>query len=315
LTGARFAVPEPPPPAPVDPSEYFPLSDGARWTYAVEGGGSTTIEVQPGTVTINGIATKEVREVAGDDVGSKRFFSNSSGIRLHREFVASESLTGDFLTPLLVASNPFDFGTSSSTGGTVRLTAPGFPALAGTYSLDWQITGRGAMWTPAGFFCDTIKRHESFRISAAGEVVSSSSDQYLVRGLGLVAEQGLDDGELYFGTLTSTSLPLPPVDGDCDGIADTADLCPFHASASIADTDGDGRGNECECGDQSGDGRNTVADLVAINLAIFNPSQVTPLCDGNNDGACDVKDIIAANIEIFSPTNTSTCARQPVPGP
>jgi hypothetical protein len=26
-------------------------------------------------------------------------------------------------------------------------------------------------------------------------------------------------------------------------------------------------------------------------------------------------DSLAANIEIFSPTNTSTCARQPVPGP
>jgi len=65
----------------------------------------------------------------------------------------------------------------------------------------------------------------------------------------------------------------------------------------------------------NGDGRNTVSDLVAINVAIFNPALVTPLCDGNNDGKCDVNDIIAANTEIFSPGNTSTCARQPVPGP
>jgi hypothetical protein len=28
-----------------------------------------------------------------------------------------------------------------------------------------------------------------------------------------------------------------------------------------------------------------------------------------------VNDILAANIEIFSPTSTSTCTRQPVPGP
>jgi hypothetical protein len=104
-------------------------------------------------------------------------------------------------------------------------------------------------------------------------------------------------------------------DDDADGIADDADYCPFFGLANQLDTDGDRRGNVCECTDQTGDGRNTVSDLVAINAAIFNPGLVTPLCDGNNDGLCNVGDIIAANVEIFSPGNTSTCARQPVPGP
>jgi hypothetical protein len=102
-------------------------------------------------------------------------------------------------------------------------------------------------------------------------------------------------------------------DGDARGNA--CDSCPFFASENLTDTDADGRGDVCECTDQNGDGRNTVSDLVAINVAIFNPAQVTPLCDGNNDGLCTVSDIIAANVEIFSPTSTSTCARQPVPGP
>jgi hypothetical protein len=104
-------------------------------------------------------------------------------------------------------------------------------------------------------------------------------------------------------------------DTDGDGIPDASDRCPRFASPNQTDTDGDGRGDVCECTDQNGDGRNTVADLVAINLAIFNPALVTALCDGNNDGQCNVADIVAANIEIFSPTNTSVCARQPVPGP
>jgi syndecan 4 len=102
---------------------------------------------------------------------------------------------------------------------------------------------------------------------------------------------------------------------DGDALCNAADNCPFFASANAADTDLDGRGNACECTDQNGDGRNTVSDLVAINLAIFNPALVTPLCDGNGDTLCNVLDIVAANIEIFSPTSTSTCARQPVPGP
>jgi hypothetical protein len=102
-------------------------------------------------------------------------------------------------------------------------------------------------------------------------------------------------------------------EGDARG--DACDSCPFFATTSFADSDGDGRGDDCECTDQNGDGFNTVLDLVAINLAIFNPALVTPLCDGNGDGACNVSDIVAANVEIFSPTSTSTCARQPVPGP
>jgi hypothetical protein len=104
-------------------------------------------------------------------------------------------------------------------------------------------------------------------------------------------------------------------DDDGDSVLDAADNCPFYATPNVADTDGDGRGNACECTDQTGDGRNDVLDLLAINRAIFSPALAGPLCDGNNDGLCDVNDIVAANIEIYSPTNTSTCARQPIPGP
>jgi len=105
------------------------------------------------------------------------------------------------------------------------------------------------------------------------------------------------------------------VDSDGDGVGEHDDNCPVFANPDQLDTDEDGRGDACECTDQNGDGRNTVADLVAINIAIFNPAQITPLCDGDNDGACNVSDIIAGNIEIFSPTSTATCGRHPVPGP
>jgi hypothetical protein len=104
-------------------------------------------------------------------------------------------------------------------------------------------------------------------------------------------------------------------DRDGDGVADAADNCPFLANADQLDRDGNRRGNACECGDQNGDATVDVADLVAINVAIFNPAQVTPLCDANGDSACNVNDIIAANIEIFSQGNTSTCTAQPQPGP
>jgi hypothetical protein len=112
-------------------------------------------------------------------------------------------------------------------------------------------------------------------------------------------------------TITVTGAP----DRDGDGIPDASDNCPWFANPNQLDTAGTGRGNACRCGDQNGDGRVNVLDLIAINVAIFNPLQITALCDGNNDGLCNVNDIVAANVEVFSPGHTATCSRQPVPGP
>jgi hypothetical protein len=136
---------------------------------------------------------------------------------------------------------------------------------------------------------------------------------------------------VFHGPLPTISTEAPPIlaeygldniraeaavaDRDGDGVPDASDNCPFLANPAQADANANGRGNACECGDQNGDGRVDVLDLVAINVAIFNPAQRTPLCDANNDGNCSVNDIVAANLEIFSPGSTSTCAAQPVPGP
>jgi hypothetical protein len=113
----------------------------------------------------------------------------------------------------------------------------------------------------------------------------------------------------------------PRPDLDCNGVEDTVqnggttnDLCPFYNEYDyFKDTDGDCagnssrcRGDECECGDQDINGRVNVSDLIAINLAIFDPSQKRSICDANNDLNCNVSDIVAANVEIFSP-DTATC--------
>jgi hypothetical protein len=107
----------------------------------------------------------------------------------------------------------------------------------------------------------------------------------------------------------------PCPDSDGDAIADASDTCPFFPDPDQADSDSNARGDACECGDQNGDARVNVRDLIAINLATFRPSLVSALCDTNKDGLCNVSDIVGANAEIFSPGNTSICARQPLPGP
>jgi hypothetical protein len=110
----------------------------------------------------------------------------------------------------------------------------------------------------------------------------------------------------------------PRPDLDCNGVVDTIpnggstnDTCPFFNEFDyFKDTDGDCalgrcRGDECECTDQDENGRNNVSDLIAINVAIFNPAVRLEICDGNNDLACNVSDLVASNIEIFVPDSSS----------
>ncbi len=98
---------------------------------------------------------------------------------------------------------------------------------------------------------------------------------------------------------------------DGDGITDDVDRCPYWAAAGQTDTDGNGIGDDCECGDQSGDGRVDVADILEINAVIFDIETASPLCDTNDDDLCNVADILGVNARIFGAP--AHCARYPAP--
>jgi hypothetical protein len=127
------------------------------------------------------------------------------------------------------------------------------------------------------------------------------------------------DGSAEHPAWTQTDLDAIDAspDSDGDGLTEALDVCPFWAQASSSDRDGDFRGDECECGDQNGDGLNSVSDLIAINGAIFDPDpgSTSPLCDAQNDGNCTVSDILAVNFDLFAPGSRTTCARQRLAGP
>jgi len=125
-----------------------------------------------------------------------------------------------------------------------------------------------------------------------------------------LGEMGGAPPESAFGTLRSQSLQF---DADGDGISDAADNCPSWLNPDQLDVDRNGRGDACECGDQDGNGRVDVADIVAINIAIFGGQPVSALCDANGDGRCDVADIVAVNRRIFG--GPAYCARYPAPAP
>jgi hypothetical protein len=302
----------------VDPGDYFPLTPGTTWTYD-ETGDQTTLQIQNAPVLVGGVPTAERLIIAGEDVGEADYFTSTDGVLLHREVIFDDFLGAlilDFTPPVTFAPNPTQLGDSSFETGTFTATpVGGGGSLPGTYSLDREVTAIGPVDTPFGFFCDVAVLSTTFTLTPDGEDPEvTTADGFLVRGVGQVAEQGFENGEPFLDLLVSTSLPLPPPDADCDGTPDTTDLCPFFAeSAPGADADGNGIGNECECGDQNGDGKVDVSDLLAINAAIFDPAQVTDLCDANDDGLCDVNDILRANAKIFG--SPAYCSRFPDPGP
>ena len=122
------------------------------------------------------------------------------------------------------------------------------------------------------------------------------------------------NGKVCYDTvLQLRAEPVPPGDADGDGVPDDRDDCPHAFDPDQADADKNGIGDACECGDQNGDGTVNVADLTAMNAAIFGLVPVSPLCDTNYDGLCNVRDIIGANLKIYG--KPAYCRAYPPPGP
>ena len=106
-------------------------------------------------------------------------------------------------------------------------------------------------------------------------------------------------------------------DADGDGVGDGIDNCPFYASADLTDSNGDFRGDVCQCGDANGDGEITPADVQAIVLCALG----LELCDGSlvdtdGDGATTALDIggTSAVLNGVIPPTALDCPRaSPLP--
>ncbi len=126
----------------------------------------------------------------------------------------------------------------------------------------------------------------------------------------LVPDLFINPGDL------SDPLPSPiggveRADADEDGVPDADDNCPAASNPRQLDADGDGRGDFCECGDQTLDGLVDVRDVLAINDALFGRGRISPLCDANGDGQCSVADILGVNAAIHGAP--AYCSRHPDP--
>jgi hypothetical protein len=84
--------------------------------------------------------------------------------------------------------------------------------------------------------------------------------------------------------------PRPCGTGEFAGCADN---CPRVSNAGQTDTDGNGIGDVCQCGDVNGDGVTNVTDALSIargGVLSSNPNFAK--CDVNGDGVCNVTDAL-----------------------
>ncbi len=101
------------------------------------------------------------------------------------------------------------------------------------------------------------------------------------------------------------------IDDDFDGISNLFDNCSNTTNADQLDTDNDGIGDACQCGDVNGDGfiTNTDAVLIQRHLLSLPPGIDQAFCDVNGDGQCTNTDAVIIKRKLLSlpPGLSQTC--------
>jgi hypothetical protein len=105
---------------------------------------------------------------------------------------------------------------------------------------------------------------------------------------------------------------LLATDFDGDGVPDVSDNCPTVPNPSQSDVGGlgaasgpNGRGDACECGDVTGDGRITAGDAANIQRAVLTPPTAVmtrpELCDVGGSPGCTITDAVIVRRALLSP--------------
>ena len=93
-------------------------------------------------------------------------------------------------------------------------------------------------------------------------------------------------------------------DDDCDGVPDSPDLCPALGEFGVTtDTNQDGIGDECQCGDANLDGAITSLDIAAMTLCAHGVTPCDPtIADADGDGSVTSLDI-GGVVNVMNSTN------------
>jgi len=144
------------------------------------------------------------------------------------------------------------------------------------------------------FFADYVSEQIwSFRYDGAGKSEFTNRTAELVPNIGAIdsvvsfGEDGA--GELYIVDLGGEVFKIV-TDADRDGIADDQDNCILVPNPDQLDTDEDGHGDVCECGDFDGNGLVSTLDARLIQRCVTGEFACASLCDVTGEGLCNTVD-------------------------
>ncbi|PYU53871.1 MAG: hypothetical protein DMG56_28315, partial [Acidobacteria bacterium] len=172
---------------------YFPLPDGATWTYNVSDGTTSSTETRTvaGTKSFNGAQVKIVR----DQAGNENYFTNDdAGVRVHGAlFVdpANGNETDTYSPPVPFAARDSIIGTQVSGSGSAT-GVQGSDTFTLNYASGSTPLAIETVTVPAGTFTNAV--HVRLTISYSGFVdgipvsYSATLDDWLVAGVGSVRE-------------------------------------------------------------------------------------------------------------------------------
>src|SRR5205814_118372 len=202
---------------------YFPLPDGATWTYNVSDGTTSSTETRTvaGTRSFNGAQVKIIR----DQTGSENYFTNDdAGVRVHGALFVDPvngNETDTYSPPVPFAARDSIIGTQVSGSGSAT-AVQGSDTFTLSYSSASTPLAIETVTVRAGTFTNAV--HLRLTISYSGVVngipvsYSATLDDWLVAGVGSVREVAFNSA---FGTTTTYELqsyairrPLADFSGD-----------------------------------------------------------------------------------------------------
>ena len=155
---------------------------------------------------------------------------------------------------------------------------------------------------------DLVSTATNPTVSAVGVTIGQSSPLGTSTGASGITLQGG-----FWPIVANADVGPMDTDTDDDGVANADDNCPVVANADQADTDGDGIGDLCECGDLDGNGRVNSLDARIAQRCSVGAFACPDLCDSNGDDRCNSID--ARTIQLFSVQKITkddmSCAQRP----
>ena len=206
---------------------YFPLPDGATWTYARSSGGTERRTVT-GSTMFNGSQVRVVQ----DDRGSQQYFTNDgSGIRFHGAYSADPvnggTETDTYVPPVVLAAGDMPIGVPVGSSGTVFAFHTVFGTLVVSYTATSVLTGIDPSVTvPAGTFTNVAHVQTTIAFSFVGGSFYQIEDLWLASGIGVIRETIFDSSGPQTTTFQLLSYNVP------DTIPDPFSFTPKTAQSS-----------------------------------------------------------------------------------